>query len=392
MIGLCLAFETQNNYGTQLQAYATVKAIEALGYEVGIIIYHKEYGVKDYIKGIKRLFLDDSIKQCIKKYKKGKLLKGDTSFAKNYNIRREKVRKFKEKYFFPKSKTYTGYEELCKGANNYSTILSGSDQVWLPAGYASKFYTMMFVPDNIPKMSYASSFGVSDIPSYHRKEAYEFLNRLEYISVREIKGKELVKKYSGCDAMVVVDPTMLISKRDWESMCVELNEQKYIFCYFLGTSRESRMQAEILKKKTGLKIVVLKHLDEYIPEDESFGDYSPYNIGPEEFISYIKNAEYVLTDSFHGTVFSIIFQKQFMTFYRFKNNDRMSKNSRIDSLLEQLNIMSRIYKNGDIVEQIKRPIEYSDIDNKLIHLRNTSRKFLEESLGRCQKKYVSQNK
>ena len=310
MIGLCLAFEQENNYGTQLQAFATIEAVKQLGYEYEIIIYHKQYSTIQKIEQIKRLFYDGTFINMLHGMKRSKLVDQDTPFGRGYRERRKYVKMFKDKYFFPYATIYTGYNELVGGVQKYTTVLVGSDQVWLPAGYASKFYNLMFVPDEIAKVSYASSFGVSNIPSYHLKEAKYFLNRMNYISVREIRGKEIVESISDNKAKVVVDPTMLIDRAIWEKMCVPICEKNgYIFCYFLGKRREGREQAIKLKKETGLKIIVLKHLDGYIEEDDSFGDEAPFDVGPEKFISYIKNATYVLTDSFHGTVFSILFNK-----------------------------------------------------------------------------------
>lgn len=384
MIGLCIAFEKQNNYGTQLQSYATIEAVKNLGYDCEIIIYHRKGGIIENLCQIKRLFHDEAIKGYISSKKRAKLVKKDTEFGNGYRLRREYVKAFKEKYFFPFSKTYTGYKELCKGSRNYSTVLVGSDQVWLPSGYASKFYNLMFVPDDIPKISYASSFGVSSISRYHQKEAKVFLDRIDYISVREIKGKELVETYSNNQAKVAVDPTMLIDSCIWHNMCVPIKETGYIFCYFLGKRREGREQAQKLKECTGLKIVVLKHLDEYIPEDDKFGDEWPYDVGPEKFISYIKNATYVLTDSFHGTVFSILFKKKFMTFYRNEATEKLSKNSRIDSLLGQLNLMQRLYKKGNILQLVSADINYDEVHEILNKLRKDSIDYLSNSLKACE--------
>ena len=392
MIGLCLAFETQNNYGTQLQAYATIKAIQDMGYDVRIIVYHKKYNIKSFILNFKRLFQDKALIGLIKIIKKRIQLRGDSEFARNYRIRKNSVNEFKKKYFFNLVDTYVGYDNLELGSLNYNVIVSGSDQVWLPSGFPSKFYTMMFVSDKIPKMSYASSFGVSTIPVYHQKEAEEFLKRLDFISVRELKGKELVYLHSGRKAEVVVDPTMLLDVKKWIQLCEPVSEGKYIFCYFLGTRRESRIKAQILSKLTGLKIIVLKHLDEYIKEDDNFGDYSPFDVGPERFISFIRHAEYVLTDSFHGTVFSILFNKKFLTFYRFSNNDKLSKNSRIDGLLTQLGLEDRIFKGGDAFTQINQNIDYKTVQTKLDSMRERSKKFLEDSLFECINIYDSRNK
>ncbi len=388
MIGLCLAFEQQNNYGTQLQCYATLRTVQEMGYPCEIIIYHKLHGLLDYPKEFLRLFQDDAFKGYLDARKRHKLINQDTPFGKGYRLRRSIVKQFKEKYLFPNSVTYTGFDALQKGSKKYSTVMSGSDQVWLPAGYASQFYTLMFAAEGVARVSYASSFGISEIPSYHQKQAKEFLNRMDYISVREVRGKELVEEYSNKHAKVVVDPTMLVDPVVWKNMLVPINEPDgYVFCYFLGKRREGREQAERLKKLTGLKIIILKHLEGYIPEDDGIGDEAPYEVGPEKFISYIKNATYVLTDSFHGTVFSILFKKQFITFYRNEPGEKRSKNSRIDSLLGQLGIKDRVYyKSGEIEDKVKAEIDYISVHQKLSEMREDSMKFLSESLEACEKK------
>lgn len=387
MIGLCLAFEQENNYGTQLQAFATIEAVKGLGYEYEIIVYHKDYSTTEKIKQIKRLFHDKALINMFHSMKRAKLVNEDTPFGIGYRERREHVKMFKEKYFFPYATVYTGYKELSEGVKKYTTVLVGSDQVWLPSGYASNFYNLMFVPDEIAKVSYASSFGISNIPSYHLKEAKTFLNRMDYISVREVKGKEIVESISNNKAKVVVDPTMLIDRKIWDKMCVPINnEDGYIFCYFLGKRQECREQAIKLKRETGLKIIVLKHLDGYIKEDDSFGDESPFDVGPEKFISYIKNASYVLTDSFHGTVFSILFKKKFVTFYRNNPNDALSKNSRIDSLLGQLNLTNRLFSGLDIYKTITEEIDYDSVSMKLELLQTESMDYLKEALNSCENK------
>lgn len=385
MIGLCLAFEQENNYGTQLQAFATVEAVKELGFDFEIIIYHKNYSLFQKMKQINRLFHDGMFCNMLHGIKRSKLVNQDTPFGRGYRERCVYVKRFKDKYLLPYSTVYNGYEELVDGVRKYTTVLVGSDQVWLPAGYASQFYNLMFVPDDISKVSYASSFGVSSIPVYHLKEAKEFLDRMDYISVRELKGKEIVESVSDNKATVVVDPTMLIDRTIWEKMCVPIDGNRdYIFCYFLGIRREGREQAIDLQKKTGLKIVVLKHLDGYIAEDDDFGDECPYNVGPEKFISFIKNAAFVLTDSFHGTVFSILFQKRFITFYRNNQSDSLSKNSRIDSLLGQLGIKDRLYSGEEIYKKINEEIDYTAVQEKLELLRNESKEFLRFALFACE--------
>lgn len=275
-----------------------------------------------------------------------------------------------------------GYHELQEAAKEYVAVLVGSDQMWSPSGLATNFYNLMFVPDEVKKISYAASFGVSKIPAYQRSRTKQFLNRIEYLSVRENSAAGIVRELTGRSALVAVDPTMLLSKEEWEefSGAEKLIKEKYIFAYFLGHQRKQREEVEKLKVATGLKIVTLRHLDEFVPEDESFGDYAPYKIGPKEFVNLIKNAEYVCTDSFHGSVFSSLFQKQFMTFSRYAENASVSKNSRIVSLLQNLGLEQRHFVNGDIVVEMKRTIDYIAVEQRRKKLIEDSKQFLNSAL------------
>lgn len=141
-------------------------------------------------------------------------------------------------------------------------------------------------------------------------------------------------------------------------------------CYFLGTNQEAREAVNNLKDQTGYKVVTIRHMDEFVPSDDVFGDEAPYNVSPNDFIKYISEASYICTDSFHCTVFSIIFQRKFLTFYRFKKHSLTSRNSRIDSLLEYFDLSDRLY-NGDICS-IKNNIDYNDVNRKLSILREES--------------------
>ena len=157
---------------------------------------------------------------------------------------------------------------------------------------------------------------------------------------------------------------------------------RYILCYFLGVNREHRKMAEQLKKKTGLKIVTLPHLDEYVASDEKFGDYRLFDIGPAEFVNLIRNAEYVLTDSFHGTCFSILNHKKFVTFSRFQATNSESTNTRIDSLLVGLHLEKRriTVSECNIVEIIEKEIDYEITDGILEKMRSESCDYLKSAI------------
>ena len=184
--------------------------------------------------------------------------------------------------------------------------------------------------------------------------------------------------------MVTVDPTMLLTAQEWDEFSGgdRLSEEKYIFAYFLGNNPEFRRIVKELQRKTGLKIITLRHLDEYIPQDEQFGDEAPYNLRPEGFVNLMKNAEYVCTDSFHGSVFSSLFHRQFVVFPRYSETASLSRNSRISSLLNNLGLEKRLYNPSKAIDlQADEPICYELVEIKRRKLIEKSLQFLDEAIG-----------
>ena len=312
-------------------------------------------------------------KQTLKKY---------PQYAKGIAMRTKAVDAYKEKKLIPLFHEYVGYEALHEGSKNYAGVVVGSDQVWTPMSLPNKFFNLLFVDDNVRKVAYASSFGVSVIPPFQRKATGAYLDRFYKIGVREQRGKEIVEELSRQKATVVADPTMLLSREEWEQEIMDvrtITNEPYIFCYFLGTNQEMRKAAKELKEKTGYKIITIRHMDEYVPEDEFFGDEAPYAVDPNDFIKYISEAAYVCTDSFHCTVFSILFHRSFMTVYRFAIDSKTGRNSRIDSLFNVLGIDRVHIYNGDI-SRIDQEIDWGKVDTKLAAFRQESIDFLRTSL------------
>ena len=254
----------------------------------------------------------------------------------------------------------------------------------MPVNVVADYYTLNWVPDNVNKISLATSFGVSEIPNKYKDDYAKFLNRINYLSVRETSGVKLVEKLSNNKATLVCDPTLLLTKDEWMEIqdVKPIIEGKYILCYFLGSNIEHRKFAEKLKKQTGYKIVSLNHADEYVKYSDVFADETPYNIGPAEWINLIRNAQFVCTDSFHGTVFSLINNVPFFTFERYSNKDaKISTNSRIYSLLEMVDLKNRILSGTeDIEEVINLKINFDDVNAKLEKFRNESKDFLKKAL------------
>lgn len=382
-IGCVIAYrKNHTNYGTSLVGYALIKKLQQLGYDVEVINYIKHFTLKQKVEWVLNAFKCGMGGVVVDRFKYIKSQRINQNNAEGFKLRTNAVETYKRKKIIPLFKDYIGYDALCEGSKKYATVIVGSDQVWTPMSLPTKYYNLLFVDDSVRKVAFASSFGVSDIPVFQRKATGAYLNRFYRIGVREQQGKEIVDKLSTKTAQVVADPTLLLNADEWneEIKCSKYTENNpYIFCYFLGTNIESRKAAEELKRKTGYKIITLRHMDEFVLRDESFGDEAPYDVDPNDFLTYIKNAAYVCTDSFHCTAFCIQFHKQFMTFYRYKIGSKTGRNSRIDSLFEVLGVNRNYIYNGNI-SFIENPIDWVSIDSKLAKLREYSIEFLKESL------------
>ena len=373
----------KSNYGSMLQAFATQKILDMMGLENETFEISENI---DFKKGKKQYYKTQIFNYSFWKAKYGMIwLKIYKKFNKklgaNISKREKKYKEFQKEFNLTK-KMYS-YDELSKASKNYSSIIVGSDQLWLPVNIVADYYTLNWVPDEINKISYATSFGVSVIPDKYRDKYAKFLKRINYISVREKNACELVEQLSDRKAELVCDPTLLLNKDEWAEIYDKkpLIEDKYILCYFLGKNIKHRKFAEKLREKTGYKIVSLNHADEYVKYSDKFADITPYDIGPKEFLNLIRNAEYVCTDSFHGTVFSLINNKNFFTFERYSSkNAKMSTNSRIYSLLKIVNLEDRLLKGTENLEEVDKIINFEDVNNKIEDFRNKSKEFLKNAL------------
>ena len=382
-IGCCLAYyKNHNNYGTSLQGYATVKVLQSLGHEVKIIKYVKRDSLLRKLQIAPLQLISGGWKAYLHRIKKYKLAKGNSQYATNIRIRTNANNSFKDANMESLCDQYIGYRALHKGSRNYDAVLVGSDQVWTPLGLYSNFFNLMFVDKDVRKISYASSFGVGVIPSWQKHATGKYLDRIDFLSVRELKAKEIVDTLSHKKAQVVCDPTLLLTRQEWESEFKDIIpkvERKYIFCYILGSNVETREEITRFAKHKDLKIVTLRHTDEYLECDENFGDECPYDVNPLDFLQLIANAEYIFTDSFHCTVFSTIFNKQFVTFYRFNSKSTNSRNSRIDSLFDLLGLQDRLFV-GDLNIQTDKSIDYATVNKRIAALREDSLMFLKNAL------------
>lgn len=379
-LGICVCYQ-HRNYGSQLQSYATTVELKKRGVDFEIIRYKKKLTPALLIKSLPRLlnpvFINDRI---LVRYQKKLMLRLRPQLKKDNDLRNGCLAEFSKERFTNLSPVFCGYNELCKAPSRYDAVMVGSDQLWAPGGIASNFYNLMFADDSTLKFSYSASFGVSSIEKKYHALYHKFLSRMDFISVRENSGKKLVEELSGKQAEVVTDPVLLLDADQWleEIPNERLYDEPYIFAYFLGKSAEYRRAVTDFAREKGLKIVTAHHMDSYNKTDVDFGDYAPFNIGPAEFLNLIRNAEYVFTDSFHGSVFSMIYQKQFLVFSRYSDESISSKNSRIDSFCTNYGLENRRFSGS--ISDVENEIDYKRVLEKADEHRRKSKAFLDKAL------------
>lgn len=323
------------NFGSVLQVYALQQAIKKLGYDNNIIQYHGN----QYISK-KRTNLTELNQRVIRKIKKIFGIceyKYSSYFETEYQNRNIKFNDFRNNYLVF-SKEFGSYKELERN-DEYDAYICGSDQIWSPA-LIDKFYYLDFVENKNKTIAYAPSFGRSYISKDVSEVVISLINNISFLSIRENKGAELIRELTGREAIVVLDPTFLLSADEWDKILIKPKEIKqYILCYFLGELSACKYhKIKELQKKGDYKLIIIANKI----SDLKYKQFCEINVGPREFIGYVKNASIICTDSFHGIAFSIIFKKQFYAFLRFKDNEVNSQNSRVYNILETFSLNSRL--------------------------------------------------
>lgn len=379
-----------HSYGSMLQAYATQKELDNLGYNnetINVSGFLRDLRINQYFYILKAGIHSELFQSRIARIKNMVTKKVVTNkYTDNIKMRDQKFEEFYAKYITLSQPCESLKVLKRKCMSDYKNVVIGSDQLWLPQNIAANYYTLNFVPDGINTVAYATSFGVSTLPQNAQNMAREFLPKIRHLSVREHAGQKLVKELTGRNVPVLCDPTLLLSRKDWDEIQESrpLINEPYIFCYFFGDSQIQRDNAKKVAQKIGCKIVALTHLNYHIDADDEYADITPFDVGPDGFLNLIKYATYVLTDSFHGTVFSIIYQKDFFNFRKKNSNNQVnsqSTNNRFDTLLDMFGVKDRIiYGDDDILPYLDRHIDYSKVEERLKVLQEQSSEYLVKSL------------
>ena len=334
------------NYGAILQVYALQKKIKELGVECDVIDYRNS--TLENLHKKRRLTEAKTIKQFAR----------DVFLFKNHNLKFDKFREFAEKNL-NFSKPFFDFDELVKIENMYDKFIAGSDQVWnYKINKMDPVYFLGFIEKKSKKSSYAASFGVNSIPEEYKEQYIQYLNSFDEILIREKQGVKIISDLISKESRVVLDPTLLVSKEEWCEVSADniVSDDKYILVYAFGGSKYIMDLAKNISKETGYKIIWISNTYK-----KSLNIKYVKSAGPDEFLGLFKNAEYIITNSFHGTVFSINFNKQFFTELLPKTK---GTNSRMEDILDLFEISDRII-NDSSPRVIDNKINYNYVNEIL---------------------------
>lgn len=366
-VGIITLFHNNVNYGGMLQSFALTKYINSLGYDCEQIttdfISSNDIKLIGSGKGLKSL-LKSAVKYVIYLFIKNKL-----------SDRRRAFLYFEE--IVPHSSTVYNRENINNTNVIYDYFITGSDQVWNMSWYKPEYF-LSFVK-NKPKISYAASMPTS-FSDKNNIIIAEHLKDFTNISVREQELVDIISKLSNKKVSHTVDSTLLLSKDEWDEICDDrIIEEPYLICYFLSSNKSIRKTVTKFAKKKKIKIVILPHVGGINVSDCFFGDMKLFDISPSQFLSLIKYADYILTDSFHASVFSCIYDKPFVVFSR---RGAESMNSRIHTLLKLYGKNDRFVSDITDISQLENKLDncLPDDDFLLQNAINESKIFIRKSL------------
>ena len=366
-----ITFFSNCNYGSVLQAYALLQYLEDKGYNTEIIDYldsNNRFNLKMKIKTISNRLgvllthpnmLEATLKGKNKAMKSVTMLPNDTISM---------YKKFIEQYLNPFRGKY-------HRANDFDAFICGSDQIWqISAPGLSSIFFLRFTTQK-KRIAYAASLGSVSVPQYNAKRFIKYINEFSSISVRENASKKLIKDFCNQEATHVLDPTLLVGKSFWNKKTINYEiRSDYILCYFLDKCTEAD-NIITLAQSTNLQVF---WIETGIDSPNGAKKISP---SPFEFVALIKNAKYIITDSFHACCFSALFEKSFYVVRR-NYQGYPAQHIRIEELLTTLKMNERHIETCLALHQLE-PIgeeRYKVANENISELREVSQHFLENAL------------
>lgn len=358
------------NYGASLQAYALQTFLEKLGNHVEIIDYLPYYKPKRY----NWLYVPE--KSRLHKLSHIPIVNDICGLLCNrrewkYWKRYKRFKFFKRNYLHCTQQTYHNIDELNSFPPMADLYIAGSDQIWNTKyinGTDPAFYCA-FVHDRNKCISYAASFATSNLDPAWSTFVKQQLSNFRNISVRELSGVKIAESL-GYKATAVLDPVFLLSKEDWESLCKKRRKGKYLIVYdFLRNDPRIRETCQRIARDQGLSIYALND-----GGTTDWADHNIYNAGPVEFLEWIHDANFVVSTSFHATAFSVIFEREFITFPLIGH----SNSSRMSDFLGSLGLNDRFIIDNSF--STLKVIDYEKVNILKNDLQKESREWLMSQL------------
>lgn len=372
-----MTFYGAYNYGAVWQAYALRKKIQDMGYDCELINYSTSAFLelrKDRSKiqklcgKVKKAFKDPFfyINVYIMEYNKKRKIKrlGDT-----VQRRDQKFDEFSETYLKTNGKKYNTHSALVEAELDYDVYVCGSDQIWNPKMCdMDSNYFLQFV-DADKRIAYAPSIGISAISQEWQERFKRFLGDMKHISVREKQGAVALEKILHREVKVVLDPTLLMERADWEELLPPMKEEEpYILNYYLGDDKYVHKYLDVIEKKYGNKYKIINLLFDFT------------SCGPIEMLSLIRGAKMVFTNSFHGMLLSINFNVPFVVGKTLKDTQKENGLSRVDEIMKTFEIEGRIWTLGEDMREEWETMDYTNINNILYEKKKDSMAYLREAI------------
>lgn len=367
------------NYGTNLQIYALTRQLERMGFTAAVkgsitgninYITHPFFVLRRVCHRLGRFF-----------QRKAKKLPFEERYAEALKAREANFDSFCSGKL--KKLDSRGKEEWDAICREYQAFVTGSDQVWNPNYFQGAMMLDFIHDDRIRKISYAPSIGVTELPNRYRRLYRKLLRDYHAVSVREESAAALLRDISPVPVKTVVDPTMLLPQEEWDFLAREAkvpdkwNAQKpYLLCYFVGDRADYWDYVKRIQDAAGFHVIVIP-LGKKAFET---GFTLAAEAGPKEFIWLIQNAAAVCTDSFHATVFSILYHKEFYVLKRFEDSSGDSQNSRLYQILNSFGLADR-WVTEELAFQPKERIDFEKVDQCVQAQRSDSEKFLFDALN-----------
>lgn len=369
-----ITFHHVINYGSALQSYATQTILERLGAQVDVI---------DYVNNVNR---DD----LLLKNRANESRFGSIPVVRElymafmaYDI--QHMTDVFSKYWKERlhlTERFFSCEEIEKGlSKQYDAYCTGSDQVWNThvspnsQGVDPAFY-LEFAPKGAYCFSYAASFGMKSVKEEEGRSIQEKLKKYRHISVRETAGLEILRKLGYSDAKLVLDPTFLLKKEEWCQLEQPIKTpEHYILTYQLHKNPAMKQYIKRMSQKTGLPVVNISFSWRGYLQSR----YAAYGIRPEQFVYLFDHADYVITDSFHATCFSVIFKKPFVSIYSDPFNNRM------ESILTLTGLNQRHLKDYDDENCLTAPVKFEQAEKVIQMERMASIQWLKMVIGEIEK-------